>query len=66
MATTKKRKRKPKLGSGARFRQLKKKLSKRKGVSNPGALAAHIGRRKYGARKMAKMSAAGRKRRKGG
>jgi hypothetical protein len=53
---------KPKLGSGARFRQLKAKLSGRRGVSNPGALAASIGRKKYGAKKMAKMAAKGRKR----
>jgi hypothetical protein len=71
-ATTRKRKKKAastgskaKLGSGARFKALKTKLGKRKGVSNPGALAAYIGRKKYGAAKMSKMSAAGRKR-KGG
>ena len=55
---------KPKLGSGKRFAQLKAKLGARKGITNPGALAATIGRRKYGAKKMARMSAAGRKRRK--
>lgn len=54
--------RKAKLGSGKRFASLKRKLG-RKGVRNPGALAAAIGRRKYGARKMAKMAAAGRRRR---
>ena len=53
--------RKPKLGSGARFRNLKRSLS-RKGVRNPGAVAASIGRKKYGKKKMAKMSAAGRRR----
>lgn len=52
---------KAKLGSGARFAALKKTLGARKGVTNPGALAAFIGRKKYGASKMAKMSAAGRK-----
>jgi len=52
---------KPKLGSGKRFAALKSKLSKRKGVTNPGALAAWIGRRKYGAKRMAKWAAAGRK-----
>lgn len=55
---------KPKLGSGERFAALKSSLTKRTGkekVSNPGALAAYIGRRKYGAKKMAAMSAAGRK-----
>jgi hypothetical protein len=54
--------RKAKLGSGKRFKTLKKSLA-RKGVRNPGALAAHIGRKKYGAKKMSKMSAAGRRRR---
>jgi hypothetical protein len=49
------------LGSGGRFAALKQGLSKEKGVTNPGALAAAIGRRKYGAKKMAAMSAAGRK-----
>jgi hypothetical protein len=52
--------RKPKLGSGARFKKLKGKLSKR-GASNPGALAAYIGRKKYGKKKFAKLSAKGRK-----
>jgi len=46
---------KPKLGSGARFKKLTSS-----GMSP--ALAAHIGRKKYGAKKMAQMSAAGRKR----
>ena len=48
-------------GSG-RFARLKAKLGKRKGVTNPGALAAWIGRRKYGATRMAKWAAAGRRR----
>ena len=52
---------KPKLGSGERFAALKSKLGKRKGVTNPGALAAFIGRKKYGASKFAKLGAAGRK-----
>jgi hypothetical protein len=46
---------KPKLGSGKRFAALR-----RKGMSP--ALAAHVGRQKYGSKRMAKMSAAGRKR----
>lgn len=50
-----------KLGGGGRFAALKGKLAKRPGVTNPGALAAYIGRKKYGANRMAKMSAAGRK-----
>lgn len=52
---------KPKLGTGKRFAALKKKLS-RKGIRNPGALAAFIGRKKYGRKAFAKMSARGRRR----
>jgi hypothetical protein len=55
---------KPKLGSGKRFKALKGKLAK-KGAKSPGALAAWIGRKKYGAKKMSNLSAAGRKRKKG-
>lgn len=51
---------KAKLGSGARFKALTKKLD-REGVRDPKALAASIGRKKYGAKKMAQMAAAGRK-----
>jgi hypothetical protein len=43
------------------FKKLKGELSHEKGVRNPGALAAAIGRKKYGAKGMAKKSAAGRK-----
>jgi hypothetical protein len=56
-----------KLGSGARFAALESKLKARmkshaKGKPHDaGALAAYIGRKKYGASKMAAMSAAGRK-----
>ena len=53
---------KAKLGTGARFRSLKRKLTRR-GVRSPGALAAYIGRKKYGARRMAKLAARGRRRR---
>lgn len=49
------------LGQGGRFAALKKELTGRKGVTNPAGLAAWIGRKKYGAKKMAKMSAAGKK-----
>jgi hypothetical protein len=42
---------KPKLGTGKRFAELKSKLGKEKGITNPGALAAFIGRKKYGAKK---------------
>ncbi len=46
---------KPKLGSGKRFSNLKKSLAS-KGAKNPGALAAYIGRKKYGKKKFAKLS----------
>jgi len=49
-------------GGGGRFAALKEKLSHRPGITDPGALAAAIGRKKYGAAKMAKFSAEGRKR----
>ena len=51
---------KAKLGSGARYKALTKKLAS-KGARDPKSLAAWIGRKKYGPEKMAKMSAAGRK-----
>lgn len=53
---------KGKLGTGERFERLTGALKGRKGIYNPKGLAAWIGRRKYGAQKMAKMAAAGRKR----
>lgn len=56
-------KRLAKLGSGARFASLKEKLAK-KGAKKPGALAAWIGRKKFGAKKMASLSAHGKKSRK--
>lgn len=49
---------KAKLGSGGRFKALEGKLSK-KGVKNPGALAAAIGKAKHGAKKMRQMAAKG-------
>lgn len=53
--------RKPKLGSGKRFKQLTEKL-REKGATDPGALSAWIGRRKYGNKKMEEMAIKGRKR----
>lgn len=47
---------KPKLGTGKRFAQLEGKLSK-KGVKDPKALAAYIGRKKFGKKKFGKLSA---------
>ncbi len=52
---------KPKLGTGARFKALTKKLSGRKGVTNPAGLAAFIGRKKFGTKKFTQLSAKGRK-----
>jgi hypothetical protein len=48
--------RKAKLGTGARFKALR-----RKGIS--AGLAAYIGRKKYGKKRFAKLAARGRKRR---
>ncbi len=59
-ATTHRNNPPPALGSGGRFKALKGKLAKQ-GVRDPAALAASIGRKKYGSEKMAKMAAAGRK-----
>lgn len=49
-----------KLGGGGRFAKLKGQLADQ-GAKNPSALAAYIGRKKYGAAKMGKMASAGRK-----
>ena len=48
-------------GGGGRFAKLKGELAK-KGTRDPAALAASIGAKKYGAKGMAGMAAAGRKR----
>lgn len=48
----------PKLGSGARFKKLSATLAAR-GASDPDALAAYIGRKRYGAAKMGRLSAHG-------
>lgn len=53
--------RKPKLGSGKRFASLESKIAKNGKVSDPAAVAAAIGRKKYGAKVMAKLAARGRK-----
>lgn len=49
------KKHKPKLGTGARFHQLEGQLAA-KGANNPAALAAYIGRKKYGASRFAALS----------
>ena len=43
------------------FSKLKSKLSKQGGIENPGALAASIGRKKYGKKKFQKAAASGTK-----
>ncbi len=55
----------PKAGSGKRFAKLQRKFAARKGkkkVSDPGALAAFIGRKKFGAKRFGAMGAKGRAR----
>lgn len=52
---------KPKLGTGKRFAKLEESIASKGDVDNPAAVAAAIGRKKYGAKKMAKMAAKGRK-----
>lgn len=51
---------KAKPGSGKRFAAVEKAAAA-SGAENPAAVAAAIGRKKYGAKKFAKMGAAGRK-----
>lgn len=51
---------KARLGSGKRFASLKNKLA-RKGVRNPAAVAAAIGRKKYGKKRFQKLAAKGRR-----
>jgi hypothetical protein len=52
---------KARAGSGKRFKSLSRKL-KKKGVRNPNALAASIGRKKFGKKKFQKMASTGRRR----
>lgn len=49
-----------KLGGGGRFAKLEKSLKGK--VKDPAAVAAAVGRKKYGAKKMSKMATAGKKR----
>jgi hypothetical protein len=53
-------KKQPKLGTGARFKKLTSELAA-KGVRDPKALAASIGRKKFGNKKMSQMAAKNRK-----
>lgn len=52
---------KPKLGSGERFKKLKASLARKPGIQDPGALAASIGRKKFGNAKMQQMAVKGKK-----
>lgn len=47
---------KGKLGSGKRFAALKKSIAAKGGAKNPGAVAASIGMKKYGKKKMLGMA----------
>lgn len=53
--------RKPKLGSGARFKAVEAAAAK-SGARDPAAVAAAAGMKKYGAKKMEAMAKAGKKR----
>lgn len=52
----------PPLGSGQRFNNLQGELARR-GARDPGALAAFIGREKFGAKRFGQLGAAGRHKR---
>ena len=49
-----------KLGGGGRFAKVEAS-AKAGGAKNPAAVAAAVGRKKYGAKKFAKLAAAGKK-----
>lgn len=55
---------KSKLGSGKRFAALEKSIDKNSKVDNPEAVAASIGRKKYGQKKMTRMATAAKRRKK--
>lgn len=48
------------VGEGSRFKAVEK-AARTSGAENPSAVAASIGRKKYGKEKMAKMAVAGKK-----
>jgi hypothetical protein len=54
---------KAKLGSGARFKAVERSAAK-SGAENPAAVAASVGRAKWGEKKMEKMAEAGKKKKK--
>lgn len=61
MSGTKSDKKLPPVGSGERYKVLVENLAKR-GVREPKAMAAAIGRKKYGKERFQQMAAAGRRR----
>ena len=55
----------PKLGSGERFKKLQSSIEKEgRSAKDAGAIAASIGRKKFGNKRFAQLSAMGRKRNK--
>lgn len=52
---------KPKLGSGKRFDNLVQQLKAKGNISDPNAVAASIGRNKYGKAKFQKLAASGKR-----
>lgn len=54
---------KAQLGSGSRFKAVEKSAAK-SGASNPSAVAAAVGMKKYGKERMEKMAQAGKARKK--
>lgn len=57
---------KAKLGSGKRFKELANKIAKNDpSIDDPDAVAASIGRKKYGNKKMSQMASKGKKRGRG-
>jgi hypothetical protein len=58
-------KKKPKLGTGARFKAVAASARK-SGARDPNAVAAAAGRKKYGKKKMSALAAAGRRKKKKG
>lgn len=49
-------------GDGSAFKKLKGELARKPGITDPAALAASIGRKKYGTEEFQAMAAAGRRR----
>ncbi len=60
--SARKDKKRPPLGTGERFRQLVESIKKRGSSYDPRAVAAAIGRRKYGKRRFQEMATRGRRR----